>query len=208
MRVSGGSGGGSSRLPAGSLVLERRAIARNRSYRPRHDARRLSRHRGHGRADGPEPRRGRDTRFAPGTGRASTPKVWARRSARRRRRQPRSAEILVTMLSDGPTTAAAVDGALQAGLVWAQMGTVGIDWTQRLADLAARRRHRFSGRAGDRLDTRGRVGRAHRLRLGHGRRDRPRRPRLRQRRQGDAPARRRRVPRRGSSSSSTTGCSG
>jgi len=47
------------------------------------------------------------------------------------------AEILVTMLSDGPATIEAVDGALRPGLLWAQMGTVGIDWTQRCSELAA-----------------------------------------------------------------------
>jgi 3-hydroxyisobutyrate dehydrogenase len=46
------------------------------------------------------------------------------------------AEILVTMLSDGPATAEAIEGTLRPGLVWAQMGTVGVAWTERLADLA------------------------------------------------------------------------
>jgi len=46
------------------------------------------------------------------------------------------AEIVVTMLADGPSTAETVDGALQPGAVWAQMGTVGIEWTERFADLA------------------------------------------------------------------------
>ncbi len=45
-------------------------------------------------------------------------------------------DVLVTMLSDGPTTGEAVSGTLRPGLLWAQMGTVGIEWTQRLADLA------------------------------------------------------------------------
>ncbi len=46
------------------------------------------------------------------------------------------AEILVTMLSDGPTTAETVDGALRQGLLWAQMGTIGVEWTERLAEQA------------------------------------------------------------------------
>jgi 3-hydroxyisobutyrate dehydrogenase len=50
---------------------------------------------------------------------------------------PEGAEILVTMLSDGPTTADAIEGTLRPGLVWAQMGTVGVDWTERLAHLAS-----------------------------------------------------------------------
>jgi 3-hydroxyisobutyrate dehydrogenase len=47
------------------------------------------------------------------------------------------AEVLVTILSDGPVTVEAVDGALRPGLLWAQMGTIGIDWTQRCVELAA-----------------------------------------------------------------------
>ena len=47
------------------------------------------------------------------------------------------AEIVVTMLADGPSTRDTIDGALQPGAVWAQMGTVGIEWTERLADLAS-----------------------------------------------------------------------
>ncbi len=47
------------------------------------------------------------------------------------------AETLVTMLSDGPVTVEAIDRVLRPGLIWAQMGTVGIAWTDRLADLAA-----------------------------------------------------------------------
>jgi 3-hydroxyisobutyrate dehydrogenase len=46
------------------------------------------------------------------------------------------AEIVVTMLSDGPTTAGALDGALGPGQLWLQMGTVGTEWTDRLAALA------------------------------------------------------------------------
>jgi len=47
------------------------------------------------------------------------------------------ADVLVTMLSDGPTTAEIVDGTLRTGLLWAQMATVGIEWTERLAEIAA-----------------------------------------------------------------------
>jgi 3-hydroxyisobutyrate dehydrogenase len=47
------------------------------------------------------------------------------------------ADVLVTMLSDGPTTVEAVGGALRPGLLWAQMGTIGIDWTRGCAELAA-----------------------------------------------------------------------
>jgi 3-hydroxyisobutyrate dehydrogenase len=46
------------------------------------------------------------------------------------------ADILVTILSDGQVTADAVEGALGPGLLWVQMGTVGVDWTSRLIDLA------------------------------------------------------------------------
>jgi 3-hydroxyisobutyrate dehydrogenase len=41
------------------------------------------------------------------------------------------------MLSDGPTTVESVDGALHLGLLWVQMGTIGVDWTQSCAELAA-----------------------------------------------------------------------
>ena len=47
------------------------------------------------------------------------------------------ADVLVTMLADGPATASAVEGILRSGLAWAQMGTVGVDWTDRLAAEAA-----------------------------------------------------------------------
>jgi 3-hydroxyisobutyrate dehydrogenase len=47
------------------------------------------------------------------------------------------ADVLVTMLADGPATAAAVQGVLRPGLAWAQMGTVGVEWTERFAGLAA-----------------------------------------------------------------------
>ncbi|HEX6714820.1 MAG TPA: NAD(P)-dependent oxidoreductase [Thermoleophilaceae bacterium] len=53
-----------------------------------------------------------------------------------------SADVVLTMLADGDAVARAMDGpdgantALAPGAVWIQMATVGLDWTQRLADLA------------------------------------------------------------------------
>jgi 3-hydroxyisobutyrate dehydrogenase len=52
------------------------------------------------------------------------------------------AAIVITMLADGPATeqaAAGPDGFLPAGqgVIWVQMATVGIEWTDRLAGLAA-----------------------------------------------------------------------
>jgi len=51
------------------------------------------------------------------------------------------ADLLVTMLADGPTVEAVVTpevlGALADGAVWLQMSTVGVEHTERLADLAA-----------------------------------------------------------------------
>jgi 3-hydroxyisobutyrate dehydrogenase len=52
------------------------------------------------------------------------------------------AAVVITMLADGPATEQAAtgpDGLLTAssGTIWVQMGTVGIEWTARLADLAA-----------------------------------------------------------------------
>jgi 3-hydroxyisobutyrate dehydrogenase len=49
------------------------------------------------------------------------------------------AELLVTMLADGPTVDAVMREAAPAavpGAVWAQTSTVGAEWTQRLAALA------------------------------------------------------------------------
>ena len=48
------------------------------------------------------------------------------------------------MLADGPATEQAAtgpDGFLTAGegVIWVQMATVGIEWTERLADLTAKR---------------------------------------------------------------------
>lgn len=54
------------------------------------------------------------------------------------------AEVLITMLSDGRTVENVMtesDGALSTfapGAIWLQMSTVGIEWADRLADLAAR----------------------------------------------------------------------
>jgi 3-hydroxyisobutyrate dehydrogenase len=47
----------------------------------------------------------------------------------------RGADVLVTMLADGPAVDTAVDLAGFEG-VWAQMSTVGVDWTERLAARA------------------------------------------------------------------------
>ena len=54
----------------------------------------------------------------------------------------RGATVVITMLADGPATdqaATGPDGFLAAapGATWAQMGTVGIEWTTRFADTAA-----------------------------------------------------------------------
>jgi 3-hydroxyisobutyrate dehydrogenase len=56
----------------------------------------------------------------------------------------RGATIVITMLADGPATERAAtgpDGFLAAapGVTWVQMGTIGIEWTARLADIAAAR---------------------------------------------------------------------
>lgn len=55
----------------------------------------------------------------------------------------KGAGILITMLADGPATEQAwhgPDGLLAAGpeLIWIQMATVGLEWTQRFANTAAR----------------------------------------------------------------------
>ncbi|HEY5319166.1 MAG TPA: NAD(P)-dependent oxidoreductase [Solirubrobacteraceae bacterium] len=50
------------------------------------------------------------------------------------------ADVLLTMLADGPATSRAVDGAFEGlgrGAVWIQMGTIGLEWTMRLAAQAA-----------------------------------------------------------------------
>jgi 3-hydroxyisobutyrate dehydrogenase len=47
----------------------------------------------------------------------------------------RGADVVLTMLADGPTTAEVIAAAAPAaGTVWLQMGTIGVDWTRRLAD--------------------------------------------------------------------------
>ena len=56
----------------------------------------------------------------------------------------RGATVVITMLADGPATERAAtgpDGFLAAapGVIWVQMGTIGIEWTARLADIAAAR---------------------------------------------------------------------
>jgi 3-hydroxyisobutyrate dehydrogenase len=55
----------------------------------------------------------------------------------------RGAGILITMLADGPATEQAWHGpdglrAAGPGLIWVQMATVGLDWTQRFANTSAR----------------------------------------------------------------------
>jgi 3-hydroxyisobutyrate dehydrogenase len=56
----------------------------------------------------------------------------------------RTASIVITMLTDGPATEQAAtgpDGFLAADprVIWVQMGTVGVEWTARLAGIAAER---------------------------------------------------------------------
>lgn len=51
------------------------------------------------------------------------------------------ADLVVTMLTDGPTIAGVLDDDVLARLgdaVWIQMSTVGLDWTERLASSAER----------------------------------------------------------------------
>jgi 3-hydroxyisobutyrate dehydrogenase len=55
----------------------------------------------------------------------------------------KGAGILITMLADGPATEEVWHGpdglaAAGPGLIWLQMATVGIEWTQRFANTAAR----------------------------------------------------------------------
>ena len=54
----------------------------------------------------------------------------------------KGARILITMLADGPATEQVLGGpggflAADPGVIWVQMGTVGMQWTARLADAAA-----------------------------------------------------------------------
>jgi 3-hydroxyisobutyrate dehydrogenase len=56
----------------------------------------------------------------------------------------KGAGIVITMLADGPATeqaATGTDGFLPGvpGRIWVQMATIGMNWTARLADTAARR---------------------------------------------------------------------
>jgi 3-hydroxyisobutyrate dehydrogenase len=53
----------------------------------------------------------------------------------------RGASVVITMLADGPATEQAATGpdgllAAEPGTIWVQMGTVGADWTARLATTA------------------------------------------------------------------------
>jgi 3-hydroxyisobutyrate dehydrogenase len=55
----------------------------------------------------------------------------------------KGAGILITMLADGPVTEQVWNGpdgltAADPGLIWVQMASVGIEWTQRFANKAAR----------------------------------------------------------------------
>lgn len=50
----------------------------------------------------------------------------------------RRAEVLVTMLADGPAAEVAVDGLDGFDGIWLQMGTVGLMWTERLASRYSR----------------------------------------------------------------------
>jgi 3-hydroxyisobutyrate dehydrogenase len=135
VRVSGGSGGGSSRAALDRRLVCARVIGRNRTIVHSMRVAFL----GTGAMGAPMARNlaaaGHDVRAwnrtrerAENLGAAvcSTPAEAAE-----------GAEVLVTMLSDGPTTGATVDGILAPGLVWAQMATVGLDWTSRLAESAA-----------------------------------------------------------------------
>jgi 3-hydroxyisobutyrate dehydrogenase len=55
----------------------------------------------------------------------------------------KGAQILITMLADGPLTEQALRGpdgepAIAPGVIWVQMATVGMEWTQRFASTATR----------------------------------------------------------------------
>ena len=60
-----------------------------------------------------------------------------------------NADVVITMLPDGPTIEAVFGGAegafatLASGAVWLQMGTIGIDWTERLRKTATEARILF-----------------------------------------------------------------
>jgi 3-hydroxyisobutyrate dehydrogenase len=56
----------------------------------------------------------------------------------------RGATVVITMLTDGPAAEQAATGpagflTAGGGVIWVQMGTVGIEWTDRLAAIAAAR---------------------------------------------------------------------
>jgi 3-hydroxyisobutyrate dehydrogenase len=56
----------------------------------------------------------------------------------------RGAAIVITMLADGAATEQAATGpggllAAGPGIIWVQMGTVGVEWTTKLAGIAADR---------------------------------------------------------------------
>jgi 3-hydroxyisobutyrate dehydrogenase len=58
------------------------------------------------------------------------------------------AQILITMLADGPATEQALRGpdgepAMGHGVIWVQMATVGMEWTQRFAGTATRNQVSF-----------------------------------------------------------------
>jgi 3-hydroxyisobutyrate dehydrogenase len=60
----------------------------------------------------------------------------------------RGASVVITMLADGPATEQAATGpdgllAAEPGTIWVQMGTVGADWTARLAATADARGLKF-----------------------------------------------------------------
>jgi 3-hydroxyisobutyrate dehydrogenase len=60
----------------------------------------------------------------------------------------KGAQILITMLADGPATEQVLSGpegepAIGPGMTWVQMATVGMDWTQRLASIASRHQMSF-----------------------------------------------------------------
>src|ERR1700738_2942599 len=54
------------------------------------------------------------------------------------------ADLLITMLTDGAAVERVMDGpsgalaTLAPGALWIQMSTIGVEWTERLADLAVR----------------------------------------------------------------------
>ena len=64
----------------------------------------------------------------------------------------RGAEVVVTMLADGDVTKHAVADdhgtldALTPGTIWVQMGTIGLEWTKRLAARAQETAPRSSTR--------------------------------------------------------------